>query len=160
MKLQYFQNNQKKSEGNVSGVDKEDYSPFREGKWTTWYETGEKESEIADHFSSGKKNGFLTEWFKNGKKQSVHFCEDGRMITMFVWDEDGTDITAKVYEDADRFMRETDERRQQRGIKTTLHKRNISLEGRNIPLTDDEKELGADFWSDIYGDDFIDDDPF
>tara|TARA_B110000967_G_C18428192_1_gene337206 strand:- start:3 stop:563 length:561 start_codon:yes stop_codon:yes gene_type:complete len=29
------------------------------------------------------------------------------------------------------------------------------IENSNVPLTDDEKLLGTDFWSDIYGDDFI-----
>ena len=130
-----------------------DYPYLTEGKWTYWYETGEKEREEHKEGFHERRVGPTTTWHKNGQMSSF-FPLVGRENEK-IWDENGTDITNKVFKD----LLEADQRREKRDIQTTRQKRNNSLEGRNIPLTDDEKELGADFWSDIYGDDFIEEDP-
>ncbi len=154
---EFYKNGNKKCEGNATSTTNRDYPFLKRGKWVSWYETGEKWFEKHySYYGVNEVTGVTTFWHKNGQKQSTY----ENNMNLNHWDEDGNDVTQKVRDDVDEHWRVCAERRKKRGIQTRGKKRNDSLEGRNVPLTDDEKELGADFWSDIYGDDFIDEDPF
>ena len=83
-----------------------------EGVWTYWNQRGEKESEgtfkagkgsglwifwhpNGEKFSEGnligvKKDGIWTYWSQNGKKESEEDYEDGVLISVKEWNEDGT----------------------------------------------------------------------
>jgi antitoxin component YwqK of YwqJK toxin-antitoxin module len=56
----YYPNGQVKLEGNLE-------NNLREGKWTSWYETGMIWSETC--FVKGVKTGPTTTWYANGKKR-------------------------------------------------------------------------------------------
>ena len=83
-----------------------------EGVWTYWNQRGEKESEgtfkagkgsglwifwhpNGEKFSEGnligvKKDGIWTYWSQNGKKESEEVYEDGVLVSVKEWNEDGT----------------------------------------------------------------------
>ena len=47
-----------------------------EGKKTTYYENGQKESELT--FKDGKEDGLSTQWYENGQKKDEETFKDGK----------------------------------------------------------------------------------
>ena len=69
LKTEYYDNGQKKSEGNeINGK--------KDGLWTEWHDNGEKrrfspgqkKSEI--NYKNGEREGFVTWWYENGQQES------------------------------------------------------------------------------------------
>ena len=78
---------QKRSEGTFKGVNRYGI-PIKDGKWTDWYENGQKRTEIT--YKDGKWNGKWTEWHeKTGQKVSEKTYKDGIRIEWLRWDRDG-----------------------------------------------------------------------
>ena len=59
-----------------------------DGKWTYWYENGQKKSEIT--YKDGKRE-LYTEWHENGQKRFEATFKDGELIEETRWDEDGNE---------------------------------------------------------------------
>ena len=72
--------------------EKESEGTFKAGKgsglWIFWHPNGEKFSE--GNLIGVKKDGIWTYWSKNGKKESEEVYEDGVLISVKEWNEDGT----------------------------------------------------------------------
>ena len=63
---------------------------IKSGKWTTWYENGQKKEEGT--FKDGKLEGLVTGWYENGQKKEEVTFKDGEMISKKYWNEDGSVI--------------------------------------------------------------------
>ena len=77
---EYYENGQKKMEGNLKG----DWS---DGLWTFWYENGQKESE--GNFKDGTPVDLWTYWYGNGQKQREKTYKDGKTWSAVVWKPNG-----------------------------------------------------------------------
>ena len=65
------------------------YKNKKNGKWTVWYENGQKWSEIT--YKNGKEDGKWTYWYANGQMASEGTHNDGEKILQKCWDEDGNE---------------------------------------------------------------------
>ena len=59
------------------------------GKWTEWYENGQKM--VEGTFKDGKSDGLETWWHDNGQKKKEGAWKDGSLISAKCWDEDGNE---------------------------------------------------------------------
>ena len=82
--IEYYPNGKKKAE---DGGYK-DGQP--DGKWTEWYEDGQKKGEI--NFKDGYLDGLQTFWYENGQKYLERTFKDGKFISEKMWDEDGMEL--------------------------------------------------------------------
>ena len=73
----FYENGEKKLNGNYR-------KGLMNGKWTDWYESGQKSSETTS-FKDGIPDGLFTSWYENGQKESEGTFKDGK--------EDGLHIT-------------------------------------------------------------------
>jgi hypothetical protein len=74
------------------------YNPMgnREGKWTYWYENGNKWSECV--YSDGKKEGFAVVWYENGQKRyEGEYRQDIHNGIWKFWDDKGNLIQEVSY---------------------------------------------------------------
>jgi len=70
---------------------------MRVGKWTTWYESGQKQHEVS--FKDGKQDGLETYWHENGQKAGEVVYRNGQpdgLVT--VWYETGQKMVEIMYE--------------------------------------------------------------
>ena len=61
---------------------------IKSGKWTTWYENGQKKEEGT--FKDGKLEGLVTGWYENGQRMGEYTYKDGKLISKKEWNEDGS----------------------------------------------------------------------
>ena len=83
------------------------------GKWTEWYENGQKKLEgtfkdgerdglytfwydnvqkqFEGIYKEGERNGLSTNWYENGQKKVEVSFKDGEFISSKCWDEDGNE---------------------------------------------------------------------
>jgi len=88
--IRYYPNGIKQSEGKFTEQEKKD------GKWTYYYENGEKWYE--ENYSAGKKNGKHIEWYKSGKKMyEANYADDILEGKMTIWDEKGDKVSTSEY---------------------------------------------------------------
>ncbi len=76
------------SNGNLKSVGSyaKDGSHHKDGKWTTYFKTGQKESEGV--YRAASQYGKWTTWYENGNKAAVEFFEASGLETS--WHENGT----------------------------------------------------------------------
>ena len=134
------------------------------GKLTIWYESGQKCKEFSYiegkvNYSSnvelgildGKRDGIWIWWHENGVKGLEQVFENDKPISRTEWDEDGNQT---IQLNSEQLLKEEEEEYKRQQDAQLNHQFN-PIEHSNAPLTDDEKLLGADFWRDVYGNDFI-----
>ena len=61
------------------------------GKWTEWYENGQKKIE-SDHLAD-KMHGKVTIWYGNGQKMAEIEYRDNKRIRGKGWDKNGNPIS-------------------------------------------------------------------
>jgi len=72
----------------------------KDGKWTGWYENGQKFSEL--NWKDGIRNGKYTEWHENGQKKWEATFKDGEVDGLFtIWDENGQKKKEVTYKDGE-----------------------------------------------------------
>ena len=70
----------------------------RDGKWTTWYDNGEKLAQ--KKFKNGKKVGRWREWYDDGQIKVVDFYKDGKLDgNSSKWDKNGQKTFEATYTD-------------------------------------------------------------
>lgn len=88
--IRYYPSGIKQSEGSFNAQEK------KEGKWTYYFENGEKWYE--ENYIADKKNGKHTEWYQSGKKMyEANYKEDILDGKMIIWDEKGDKISSSDY---------------------------------------------------------------
>jgi antitoxin component YwqK of YwqJK toxin-antitoxin module len=176
--ISYYENGQKRTElCIVDGLVEGQYTLYYEngqksiecsfknsiltGKLIEWHENGQKfhecsyknghyfEEWIEQGVLDGERDGIWTWWHENGVMAQQAKFENNRGIYKTEWDKDGNQI-AQLNEE--QILKEEESERE---IAEQINPQFNPIENSNVPLTDDEKLLGTDFWSDIYGDDFI-----
>jgi antitoxin component YwqK of YwqJK toxin-antitoxin module len=62
---------------------------IEDGKYTWWYENGQKSCE--GNYKNGKEDGKWTDWYDNGQKsREVRFKDDDLVLIIGRWNEDGS----------------------------------------------------------------------
>ena len=92
MKLEkvFYSNGELKMEGNST-------DGIKDGKWTSWYETGMIWSET--YFENGTKTGSTATWYPNGNKRYEGFFKDGKESGKWAyWDEQGNFVREVDYQ--------------------------------------------------------------
>ena len=59
-----------------------------DGLYISWYGNGQKDFERT--YKDGYHHGFWIRWYPNGQKQKEATWKDGNMISIKVWNEDGS----------------------------------------------------------------------
>ena len=49
----------------------------KDGKWTEWYENGQKKSE--ENWKDGKREGKWTVWYENGQLMEENYYKNGEL---------------------------------------------------------------------------------
>ena len=70
--------NEKLKERNVFRFQHSDKNNYWIGMITTWYENGQKKSEVT--YKDREKDGLYTEWYENGQKKRERFYINGKLI--------------------------------------------------------------------------------
>ena len=66
-----------------------------DGKWTWWYENGQKKEEST--YKDGEIDGKWTHWYENGQKKEERTWKDWELIDSKCWDEDGNECECSEY---------------------------------------------------------------
>jgi antitoxin component YwqK of YwqJK toxin-antitoxin module len=90
----YYSNGTKESEGlqeNIPERFEMGYKcTFNEGKWTYWYENGQKErEEIHSEDSRPYETDFEKEWYPNGNKKQDYALDNDSNEVIYTWYENG-----------------------------------------------------------------------
>lgn len=82
----HYPNGQLSESGYVYKDKDENYK--RTGKWTEWYENGQKKDEC--EYKDGKLNGSMVKWYKTGQKEAESEYKDGKFNGKWVmWFKNG-----------------------------------------------------------------------
>ena len=130
----------------------------RDGKWTYWFNNGNKEMEI--NFRDGKQDGLGIRWYKNGQKMNELTYKDGILNGLYThWREDGIKseegsfkggrlhglVTYWSWIDGKLYSESTYKDGKKRGLQIIYYK-NGQIESEDI-YKDDKKNGLSIFWS-------------
>ena len=100
----YFSNGNLKGKGQYrdgNGTNRGDTGISRHGrhsKWTFWYDSGQKESEIT--FKNGIPDGLVTSWYENGQKEGEGTIKNGEPDGLTTnWYENGQKSSEVTFKD-------------------------------------------------------------